>query len=200
MKVFSGRSEPVFLVWRQTQGVRELDNRTLRRRCAVLVDSLTIPVPFGLDAFCEQLGRDRGRPISRLAVDLPAGGPCGLLVSTDEAEVVLVERRTTEWHQRHIVLHELGHLLWGHDRLMAPATSTLLLPHLDPEMVHRVLARTSYSELEERQAETVASLILERVSRLAPETRWSARASVDAEALHRVEESLHGRSLGGARG
>lgn len=177
-----------------------MDNRTLRRQCAELVDGLTIPSPFGLDAFCEQLGRDRGRPISRLAVELPAGGPCGLLVSTDESEVVLVERRTSDWHQRHIVLHELGHLLWGHDRVMADDTSLLLLPHLDPEMVHRVLARTAYSALEERQAEMVASLVLERVSRWAPEARWQAGGPAEAEALQRVEESIHGRSLRGTPG
>ncbi|MDQ1290077.1 MAG: hypothetical protein QG622_3643 [Actinomycetota bacterium] len=208
---FGGEAEPhgpevrgpgtLFLVWHQPEGASTTDNRTLRRRCTHLVDGLTIPEPFDLDVFCEQLGRDRGRPISRLVLDLPDGGPCGLLISTDDAEIVLVERRTNEWHQRHIVLHELGHLLWGHDRVTTGGTSKVLFPHLDPSTVQTVLGRTAYSALEERQAEMVASLILERVSRPDPEVRWST-APRDPEALRRVEESLSGRRSGwaGSRG
>jgi hypothetical protein len=176
--------------------VTEIDNRELRRRCAALVDGLDIPTPFDLTVWCEQLGRARNRPIHQLVMDLSGGGVCGLVVSTDHAEIVIVEGRTSVWHQRHIVLHELGHLLLGHERVVAESTLTTLLPHLDPEVVHRVLARTTYSETEEREAEMVATLIQERVSRWAPETAdWANFVPGQAEVLRRVEESLRGQSL-----
>ena len=81
------------------------------------------------------------------------------------------ERRTTALHQRHIVLHELGHLVCNHDAppAMTDAASRMLLPHLDPAMVRRMLGRTYYSAVEEQQAEYVASLIHERISVWGPE-------------------------------
>jgi len=191
--------EPGFYVWRQRQGVDAMDNRELRRRCAALVADLPVPAPFDVGAFCAQLGRDRGRPIHQLTMDLPPGGPCGLLVSTQDADHVLVERRTSPWHQQNIALHELGHLLWGHDRVLSQDASLLLMPHLAPEMVSRVLARTAYSNLEERQAELVASLILERVSRWSAESTRTVPGAVDAAALARIEETLRGRGDTGAQ-
>jgi hypothetical protein len=168
-------------------------HRQVRRQCEALVATLEIPDPFDLDAFCSQLGDEQGRPIQQLAMPLPAAGPCGLLLSTDDVDVVIFEQHTTLWHQRHIVLHELGHILWGHAREMSPATSRKLLPHLDPDMVRRMLGRTNYSELEEHQAEMVASLILERVIRWAPATTYLQALD---EALLRVEASLRGHWFG----
>jgi hypothetical protein len=84
---------------------------------------------------------------------------------------VFYEQRTTALHQRHIVLHELGHIISDHDAppAMSDATSRVLLPHLDPAMVRRMLGRTYYSAVEEQEAELVGSLIHARISAWAPE-------------------------------
>lgn len=90
----------------------------LRRRCVELVDRLMIPTPFDIEVLCEQLGRERGRPIRLLPMDLPAGTPSGLLVAMGDADYVLYEQRTAPMHRNLIVLHEVGHALLplGHER------------------------------------------------------------------------------------
>lgn len=66
----------------------------------------------------------------------------------------------------HIVLHELGHLIAGHrsgeedEELLGR-----LFPDIDPSMIRHILRRrTSYDSGEEREAETVATIILQWAS------------------------------------
>jgi len=138
----------------------------LRRPCEALVDSLAITAPFDAVAFCEKLGAARGRPIRRLPRALTADGVYGMWVATRHEDLIVYESRTSPPHQDHIMFHELGHLLCGHEA--APITghdaALMLLPDLDPAVVERVLRRTQYSAVEEREAELVASLILQRVA------------------------------------
>jgi hypothetical protein len=131
-----------------------------------------LPEPFDAEAFVAGLAARRGRPIELLPVSAPSGGPCGLLMSTERADYILVPANTTALHRRHILLHEIGHLLCGHAGPDAGADGTAidaahgeLMPHLSPELVRRVLGRTTYSEVEEQEAELVASLLAQRVRR-----------------------------------
>lgn len=181
----------------------------MRRRCAELVDGLTIPSPFDIGVFCEHLGRERGRPIHLMPMDLPAGNPCGLLVSMGDADFVLYEQRTTPMHQTHIILHEVGHYLLHEDgagrllphshesAVLSTEVSGLLLPDLDLDMVQRMLGRTSYSDEEEQAAEYLASLVLERARR-PPAKTWVVAAGKE-QVIHRVEDSLGRRAADGAR-
>ncbi|MFE0460988.1 hypothetical protein ACFW1A_17235, partial [Kitasatospora sp. NPDC058965] len=139
--------------------------RRLWRRCRRLADSLALPDPQDLPALGAVLAERLGRPVEFLP--LPAGsfGSCGVLVSTDRAEYIGYPTGTTLLHQRHIVLHEVGHLLCGHRETAGPAGSAALgtlAPHLSAELVHRVLARDVYDDLQEQEAELFASLLLLR--------------------------------------
>jgi hypothetical protein len=167
--------------------------RDTRRRCRALVDELDLPEPFDMDAFCAAIGRRRGRPLRRIPAELPTGSPSGMWVATADVDYVFFERRTTALHQRHIVLHELGHLLCGHEAPpeMTDAASRVLLPHLDPAMVRRMLGRTFYSVVEEQQAELVASLIHERISTWGPEPDWRVDPEV-ADVVARLERVYRG--------
>ncbi len=97
------------------------------------------------------------------------------------------------------MLHELGHLLLGHHKvpLLGLDASKALFPQLDPAIVQQVLGRTGYTEDEEKQAELVASLIQERVS------RWSREgedvSADDAQVIGRVERVVLGRRRRDAR-
>jgi hypothetical protein len=168
----------------------------VRRRSRSLVAALDLPEPFDMDEFCTTVGRRRGRPLYRVPAELPAGSPSGMWVATPDLDYVFYERRTTKLHQRHIVLHELGHILGEHEAppAMSDATSRTLLPNLDPAMVRRMLARTYFSAIEEQEAELVASLIHERISAWAPSPPEPPApvAPEVAEVLARLERVFRG--------
>jgi hypothetical protein len=141
--------------------------RQLRRACAALVDQLDIPEPFDAAELCRRLAAQRSRPIHLLPIALSSDGPCGLWLASRTADYVFYEQRTSRLHQEHIILHEVGHLVCQHEHsaLIDEDAAAMLLPSLAPAMVERALKRTGYSGREEQQAEMIASLILERVSR-----------------------------------
>ncbi|MCG8920784.1 hypothetical protein L6E12_34015 [Actinokineospora sp. PR83] len=134
----------------------------VRRRHAVLLRELPVPVPFDAGALCARVAERRGRPI-RLVPMAGLTGVCGMWVATDTADLVFHESDTTPPHRDHIILHELAHLLCDH-RISIPLAeqARALLPDLDPDVVRRVLGRTAHSGPEEREAEHLAYLIRHR--------------------------------------
>lgn len=147
--------------------------RALWRRAREVADAVSLPEPFDAEAFVAGLAAVRGRPIELMPVSAPEGAPCGLLMSTERADYILYPTNTTALHRRHILLHEVGHLLCGHTGSGAGADGAAidaaagrqLMPNLSPELVRRVLGRTTYTEVEEREAELVATLLAQRVVR-----------------------------------
>lgn len=133
----------------------------VRRRCEEALHALDLPRPFTLEALCGSLEADRGRPLRLLPLPIDSASPCGLWVSTNEADYVFHQTVTSGLHQEHIVLHELAHMILGHDVAHEAAEDlrTELVPKLDPNVVASVLARTSYSSAQEQEAETLADLI-----------------------------------------
>jgi hypothetical protein len=136
-----------------------VSDRRLRKRCEARLRDLPMPIPFDARTLCEQVARERGRPI-RLFPMAGLTGVCGLWVATETTDLIFYEEVTTPPHQEHIILHELSHVLCDHYPESLPAQA--LLPSLDPEMVRRVLGRSGYSTAEEREAEMLATLIQQR--------------------------------------
>ncbi|MET8994137.1 hypothetical protein [Amycolatopsis sp. Hca4] len=147
--------------------------RSLWQRARRVADAVSLPQPFDAAGFVAGLAAERGRPIELMPVSAPEGAPCGLLMSTERADYILYPTNTTALHRQHILLHEVGHLLCGHVGADAgadgiaidAAAGRQLMPNLSPELVRRVLGRTTYTETEEREAELVASLLAQRVVR-----------------------------------
>jgi hypothetical protein len=165
--------------------------RHLRRICAARVEALDLPFPFDVHKLCESVERARGRMIRLVPCTLPAGSPSGLCVSTNVGDYIFYESQTSAFHQEHIILHEVGHLLCEH---CAPSVSReevsgLLLPDLDADMVQRVLGRTCYPMWAEQEAEIIASLILAKVEKERRETVSAVSPDV-ASVVARVERSL----------
>lgn len=132
----------------------------------------------------------RGRPIELVPISADiTSGPCGTLISTDTTDYVFYTIATPVLHQQHIVLHELGHLLCGHSGGCALQQSVVgkFLPNLPVELVRRVLARSTYDETEEREAELFASLVLHRVGRSGPAT---GAGGADAAGLARLRSAF----------
>jgi hypothetical protein len=139
--------------------------RELRRRCRGLLNSLDIRPPLDVSLLCTRLGERRGKPIRLVAHPIPVPGPFGAWITTPSTDYILFQQETTKAHQDHIVLHEVGHLIAGHrsdeqdDELLGA-----LCPNVSPEAVRRALRRTSYDTEHEREAESVATIILEWAS------------------------------------
>lgn len=137
--------------------------RAIRRECQATLRQVPLPSPFSLPAFCEVISARRGRRL-RLVPKQTRLGPCGVWLAFPDADYVIYEPETIALHRRHIILHELGHLLCDHDPHEAIDDKLLrqLFPSLDTNVVRRVLGRTTYSAVEEQQAEVMASLVQER--------------------------------------
>lgn len=170
-----------------------MDLRSVRRRCEVILREVETPDPFEVDAFARAVSRRRGRRLRLIPKETDLG-PCGVWLALPDADYVFFEAGTSPLHREHIILHELGHLLSEHParQVLNAATLSALLPHLDASMVRRVLGRTSYSAVEEQEAEMIASLVLERAGR-APRPRRRSGLSQTSAVLDRLESTLSGR-------
>lgn len=134
---------------------------SLRKRCAMILGHLDLAHPFSLDALCDRIAEQRGRPIRLhpLPKEAAESGVCGLWVGTDTVDYVFYEAQTTPLHREHIVLHELGHILFGHHSLEGEDTDG---------RVPTVLGRTNYTTRQEQEAEMLASMIRIRTSGTGP--------------------------------
>jgi hypothetical protein len=157
-----------------------VNTRGVRQACETKLRTLQLPEPFTIAAFCDTLANQRSRPIRLVSLPTAAGAPCGLWLSTPEAEYVMHQTTTSRLHQEHIVLHELAHIIFDHKALRSAADVHALLPDLDPQMVTTVLARSPYTSEQEQQAEVLADLIAVRARRrpvpTAESVPWFGRA------------------------
>ncbi|MER8001646.1 ImmA/IrrE family metallo-endopeptidase [Streptomyces sp. NPDC095613] len=109
-----------------------------------------------------------------VALPLPPGSPDGLLYSADDRDFIVIEQRLAPIHQRQVALHEIGHFICDHEAapVMTPEASRLLLPGLDPTLVHRVLGRDHSQSAAEREAEYIGSIIGQCISAWAEPRTW----------------------------
>jgi hypothetical protein len=167
--------------------------KTLRQRCERLLREVEVPEPFDVRVFADAISRRRGRPLRLLAKSSPIG-PCGMWLALPETDLVFYEAATSRLHREHIIVHELAHLLAAHEpgEPLDAALLSSLLPSLDPSVVRRVLARTTYSAVEEQEAEMIASLVLAHAGRTISERPSDSEAPLDAEVLGRLQSALGG--------
>jgi len=134
-----------------------------RGRYASVLREVGVPEPFDVDMFCANVAARRGRRMQLHELPAGVGRVCGLYVSLPTVDHVYFAAGTSPQHQQHIIVHELMHLLFGHGGLrgFSPEVLERLLPGLDPGLVRAALARGGYSDPEEREAETVASLVMQ---------------------------------------
>ncbi|MDH6695700.1 hypothetical protein P3T26_000148 [Streptomyces sp. MAA16] len=132
--------------------------RRLRRRCRTLLRDLEVGYPLDVQDLCRRLSIRRGREIRLIPYPLESPGPLGVCVATDTADVIFYQQDTTRPHQDHIILHEVGHILFEH--LAVPAAD--LVSHELGPAGGRVRMRTVYDSEEELEAELIATIILER--------------------------------------
>jgi hypothetical protein len=143
-----------------------MDVKQLRQRCEARLRAVDLPEPFDVDQFTQRLARQRGRPIKLLPHEFRAA-PCGAWIPRATEDCIYFARDTGPLHREHIILHELCHLLCGHQptSVIDPALLGALFTHLHPSLVERYLQRQTYVSEDDQEAELLATLILERAAR-----------------------------------
>ncbi|QUQ70188.1 hypothetical protein [Kutzneria sp. CA-103260] len=155
--------------------------RKLRNECEGILDGVPLPNPFSVEALCRAISEMRGRRLYLhvLTGQSGQGAACGAWIATEKADHIFYEPQTSEYHRDHIILHEIGHMLCGHD---SPGARGGFNPDslngvLDINTAKKFLFRTDYTTREEQGAEMVATLIRERARTLLPaptepQDRW----------------------------
>jgi hypothetical protein len=165
--------------------------RSLRKRCLAVLGGLDLGSEVDVHDLCSQLSNQRGRPLRLLPFELPLSAPEGFMVSTDQEDIVVFEKRAVPLYQRHIILHEFGHLLFGHDTetLLVEDVIQLLMPSLAPSLVQRILGREHTNTMAEQEAELAGSLIGERISTWTSRRTWPVLPE-DEELVERLIRAL----------
>jgi hypothetical protein len=176
-----------------------------RARCQVILDSLDIPQPFELPTFVAYIASLRGRQISVRPFRAGPDGMCGAWIRARSADYIYHDDQTTALHRAHIVLHELAHMLLGHkgtgSSLLSELRHLIALGAADAMKGAEPEPGGSYTSAEEREAEMLGSMILERASR--QPTRLPALGGPAGEPLavlviERLDQAI-GRGPGAAR-
>nr|WP_246025500.1 ImmA/IrrE family metallo-endopeptidase [Saccharopolyspora antimicrobica] len=129
------------------------------------LDQLGIVGPADMAEVCRRFGARRGKPLKLVAYPLEVPGPFGLWIATPAADFIIYQKETTNAHQQHIIAHELGHIISGHTADDADEDGLGgSFPDIPPDHVRRALRRTHYDTVQEREAETAATLLLERAA------------------------------------
>ncbi|MCE7081725.1 hypothetical protein [Streptomyces sp. ST2-7A] len=118
---------------------------------------------------------------------------CGLWVELDGADYIFREASTSPLHRDHIVLHEISHMLLGHNVTggtggRGPGVDLKnLFTTIDPRIVRTVLGRANFSNAREREAELLATCIA-KMADLRPVS------GTRAPELDRLDAALRGES------
>ncbi|WP_439656044.1 toxin [Lentzea sp. HUAS TT2] len=141
-----------------------MDLARVRKRCEEEIRRLRISTPLDVTALCERLAEQRGRPLHLLALTSRTSNPSGLWVAAKKADYIFYDESVGEAHRAHIVLHEIGHMVFEHAGVaeLDDLTARLLAPNLDPKVVRQLLCRDSYDNEHEQEAELFATLVLMR--------------------------------------
>ncbi|MEW1996937.1 regulator component [Streptomyces coelicoflavus] len=143
------------------------DGSHRREWCEEQVDRLRLPYRFSTRDLRESISALRGKaivlkPLKTLGT---ADAPCGIRLETPMADLLFYEEGTSVHHQRHILTHELCHVFFDHPGSLTVDTDTAHVLEVNPTLVMRMSGRASYSTADEREAETMASVIRQRIYR-----------------------------------
>lgn len=142
-------------------------NDQLRKSCEVLVDSLRLPYRFTTRELRDAITALRGKPIVLRPLNTLGAidAPCGIRLETPDADFLFYEEGASIHHQRHILTHELMHVFRNHPGSLEVDSSTAYSLGVNPTLVMRMSGRTSYSTVDEREAEMLATIVRQRMYR-----------------------------------
>ncbi|WP_280246923.1 MULTISPECIES: hypothetical protein [Nocardia] len=143
-----------------------------RSQLEELVDRLELPENWSVEVFLAALERMRGRRIIRrpLPVNAPVG-LCGLWLAREHDDVIVHRVSSDPIQERHVIAHEVAHMLLCHGRPASPAQVARMLmgvdaeSELEPAVVRTARWANAYARHDEYEAELFATLIMTRPHR-----------------------------------
>lgn len=170
--------------------------KKVRQTCEALLEEWGMEHGCGIDELLRHLSEQRERPIHLLSTPFPERHLFGIWLKMDDFDVIVFEKAATPSHKEHIIAHELAHIAFDHSGSVrldqggpADPDPSRLLPDVEPEAVRSMLMRSRYSDDEEQEAETMASLILARAAKRWTEPAWGVPDEA-AEIVARIESGL----------
>jgi len=144
------------------------------RRTQTTDSSLGIALPelFAMEDIVSAIEQERDTTIKVVEFPeiSPEDGLFGIWLNTKFGDYVLHAPAPSELHRQQIILHELAHMILGHDLAVGQSNTSKLFPDLPENAVVRTLARGHDDNQLEREAETLAD-------RLAHSLRVNAQQS-----------------------
>lgn len=161
-------------IWRRMFRRRAADGRD--RHVRELVETLPLPTPFTIGGLVDVVAaRTRRRIVLHPLHDLPPEISGISLPTTDDEHgtsfVICYDATVPGWSQQLIILHELGHHLLGHSHRPTSGSDAAPDSAGGPEIPAGMwaahgLARTSFDDPLEVDAEWFATLMANRIERL----------------------------------
>ncbi|MGW0392195.1 toxin [Streptomyces sp. NPDC003042] len=145
----------------------------------------------GIDELHHYLSEERRRPIHLISSPFPEPHLFGIWLKMDDFDIIVFEKAASPSHKEHIIAHELSHIALEHSGSVQLDQSdpSQLFSDVDPADVRSMLMRSRYSDDEEQEAETMASLILARATKRWDERAWGVPDEA-AEIVARIESGL----------
>ncbi len=146
-----------------------MNHAEVRHRCESLVDDVLrqtgIPQPWDINEWLDCLERARGRGIDLCALTWKPGDATGAWQPRDDHDVIAYPANTSGYHQNHIILHEIGHMLFQHSSrcTLSYEEARRIAPDLDANAYAHQLDHRD-GTVEEYEAEQFAHILHARVT------------------------------------
>lgn len=156
--------------WRDESLESEVISPIERRRVEAAIAALGLPEYYTLDDLKALTANRTGRPLHVQPWPMPRNAPSGLWAATQNADYVYIDETLEGEHYDVALLHELTHVLLGHDPdeviddgpILAQLTPTLSTANIDLILGR---ARRHYDSPTEAFTERVARRLATRLHR-----------------------------------
>lgn len=136
---------------------------------------IALPDSFTLDDIVSAIEERRDTTIKIIEFPeiKPEDGLFGIWLSTKFGDYVLHAPAPSELHRQQIILHELAHMILGHDLAVGHSSASKLFPDLPENAVVRTLARGHDDNQLERDAESLADRLAHSLRRNAQQSSFT---------------------------